>query len=111
MQMRERCFWVYILTNRSQTLYTGMTNNIGARLAEHRSGKGTAFTAKYKCHRLVYVERFGYVKDAIAREKQIKNMHRLDKIKLVVAANPTWKDLSEEWGRRSFGTGSRVLKW
>ena len=95
----ERTFFTYILSNRSKTLYTGVTNNMGRMLAEHRTAEGSAFTSRYKIDRLVYFEKYRYVREAIAREKQIKDMHRADKIRLIVSVNPTWKDLSEEWGK------------
>jgi len=56
-----------------------------------------AFTARYGINRLVYFERFHYVRNAIAREKQIKSWNRVKKIDLIVAVNPTWRDLSEDW--------------
>lgn len=95
----ERTYFTYILTNRSKTLYTGVTNNMSRGLAEHRAGEGSVFTSKYKIDRLVYFERYRDVRDAIAREKKIKNMHRGDKIRLIVGVNPAWRDLSEEWGK------------
>jgi putative endonuclease len=36
---------------------------------------------------------------AIAREKQIKGWTRAKKMALVVASNPTWRDLTEDWGK------------
>lgn len=95
----EKSYYVYIMTNRSQTLYTGVTNDLERRVWEHKRGEGGYFTSKYKLDRLVYFERFRYVNNAIAREKQIKGLLRLKKMQLIVAANPTWKDLSEEWGK------------
>ena len=84
--------WVYILTNRSGTLYTGVTNNVARRLAEHRAGSG--FTARYAIDRLVYVEEHPRAADAIAREKQIKGWRREKKVALINAANPRWADLA-----------------
>jgi putative endonuclease len=45
--MREHQYYVYILTNRRGTLYTGVTNDLERRLAEHRAGK-SGFTARYR---------------------------------------------------------------
>jgi putative endonuclease len=90
-------YWVYILTNQSNTvLYTGMTNDIGRRTDEHRQGKGSAFTAKYKIKKLVFYERFDKATDAIAAEKRIKAGSRRKKEDLINSINPGWKDLSEE---------------
>jgi putative endonuclease len=93
-------YFVYIMTNRSKTLYTGVTNNLMCRAREHKTGSGSEFTAKYKLNRLVYFERFEDVHNAIEREKRIKGWLRLKKIALIVSANPAWKDLSEEWNAR-----------
>ena len=84
--------WVYILTNRSGTLYTGVTNDLARRLAEHRDGTG--FAARYAMDRLIYTEEHSRPADAIAREKQIKGWRREKKVALVNAANPAWADLS-----------------
>jgi putative endonuclease len=65
-------YLVYIMTNRSMTLYIGMTNDLMRRVSEHKSGTGSGFTAKYKLDRLVYFERFDDVCNALEREKRIK---------------------------------------
>jgi putative endonuclease len=93
-------YFVYIMTNRSMTLYTGVTNNLMRRVREHKTGPGSGFTAKYKLDRLVYFERYEYIHNAIEREKRIKGWLRIKKIALIVSANPSWKDLSEEWYKR-----------
>ena len=93
----EHSFFVYIMSNRSKTLYTGVTNNLSRRVWEHKRGTGSEFCKHYKLDRLVYAERFRYVNNAIAREKQIKGWLRIRKIALIVSQNPTWSDLSAEW--------------
>jgi putative endonuclease len=95
-----RYYYVYILTNRSQTLYVGVTNNLHRRVWEHKFGNGSEFCKRYKIDRLVYYERFGDVRSAIDREKRIKGWLRIKKIQLIVAVNPTWIDLSEGWYKR-----------
>ena len=94
----ERTYFVYIMTNRSRTLYTGMTNHLERRVQEHKEGLGE-FTSRYKLDRLAYSERFSDVRNAIAREKQIKGWTRARKIALIVTVNPTWRDLSEDFGK------------
>ena len=93
---REFSFYVYIMSNRSKTLYTSVTNNLPRRVWQHKKGVGSEFCIHYKLDRLVYFERFQYVDAAIAREKQIKGWKRVKKIALIVARNPTWSDLSAE---------------
>jgi putative endonuclease len=96
----QRTYFVYIMTNRSKTLYTGVTNSLVRRVREHKVGSGSGFAAKYKLDRLAYFERFGDIRDAIEREKRIKGWLRIKKIALIVSVNPEWNDLSEEWGER-----------
>ncbi len=93
MPKREYEFWVYILSNRSHILYIGMTNNLRKRVAEHRMQCPGTFTTRYKIDRLVYFERFQYVNNAIAREKQLKHWTRAQKIALIESMNPTWEEL------------------
>ena len=79
-----------------RALYTGVTNDLDRRVREHKEGKGSVFTAKYKCHRLVYYEEFGLIDQAIVREKEIKNMTRASKEELIDTINPERKDLFEQ---------------
>ena len=96
----QKTYYVYILTNRSKTLYTGVTSNLEQRVWQHKHHVFPGFAANYKIDRLVYFERYSSIQSAIAREKQIKGYTRLKKIALIVAQNPTWKDLSAEWYAR-----------
>ena len=89
-----RQYFVYIMTNRSRTLYTGMTNNLERRVEEHRSKLVPGFTSKYNITRLVYWEEYRDVREAIAREKEIKGWLRSKKISLIKSMNPNWNDLS-----------------
>lgn len=93
--MRERLYYVYILTNAANTvLYTGVTNNLERRLYEHRNGLTSGFTSKYRCHKLVWFDTTESVEAAIAREKQIKGGSRARKVALIEATNPQWADLA-----------------
>ncbi|HVL24899.1 MAG TPA: GIY-YIG nuclease family protein [Thermomicrobiales bacterium] len=94
----EHTFYVYILASDSFTLYIGITNNLERRMWEHKTGfNDGSFTSKYGIHRLVHIEDFADVRDAIAREKQLKGWNRAKKIALIERANPYWHDLSREW--------------
>ena len=90
-------YYVYIMTSPSGTLYTGMTNNLTRRVYQHKNKLIEGFTKRYNVTRLVYVETYHDVKEAIAREKQIKSWRRSKKLDLIKSLNPTWRDLSEEW--------------
>ena len=95
-----KTYFVYIMSNRSKTLYTGITNSLYRRVWEHKQSIGSQFTSRYKLDRLVYFERFGDVRCAIDREKMIKGWLRIKKIALIVSVNPTWRDLSDGWYER-----------
>jgi putative endonuclease len=96
MPKRDYNFWVYILSNRSHVLYIGMTNGLSFRVMQHRQLTPGSFTARYKITRLVYFERYQYVNNAIAREKELKHWTRAQKIALIESANPTWEELMPE---------------
>ncbi len=89
-------YYVYILTNQfNDVFYVGVTNNLERRIREHQSGLIDGFTKKYRVHKLVYCESCHDVRDAIAREKQLKNWNREKKRFLIERMNPEWKDLSK----------------
>jgi putative endonuclease len=67
-----RVYYVYVMASRSRVLYTGVTNDLGRRVNEHKQGLTPGFTSRYRITRLVYYEEFADIRDAIAREKQIK---------------------------------------
>jgi putative endonuclease len=97
--MREYRFWVYIMASKSRRIYTGMTNDLCARVLQHKSGEIEGFTKKYKINRLVYYEEYKYVYNTIRREKQIKGLDRAKWIALIESMNPTWEDLASDWGK------------
>jgi putative endonuclease len=95
--MGNKTYFVYILASASGVLYTGVTNNLQRRVAEHRKKLLPGFTANYNVRRLVYFETFGDVRLAIAREKQVKSWRREKRVKLIEAKNPKWVDLADGW--------------
>lgn len=85
---------VYITANRKNgTLYTGVTSNLVKRIGEHREGHIPGFANKWGCRRLVWYEVHDMIATAIKREKSIKSYRRQNKINLIEAANPGWRDL------------------
>ena len=80
MTQPEHKYWVYILSNRSHTLYIGVTNALRARLAQHREQTPGTHTARYNISRLVYFEFYQYIRSAIAREKELKHWTRAQKV-------------------------------
>ena len=98
IMIRFEPYSVYILSNFGRSVfYIGVTNNLPERITEHRSEENTGFTSKYKCHYLMYHEGFSDIRDAIAREKQLKNWHRQWKINLIKQVNPDMIDLAADW--------------
>ena len=92
-----RNYYVYILTNKSGTLYVGMTNNLERRVYQHRNQLIAGFTRRYDMTRLVYYETANDARTAIEREKQIKGWLRRKKIELIQDMNPHWLALAESW--------------
>jgi putative endonuclease len=90
-----RELFVYILASWRRELYTGVTGNLQQRLLQHRSGSSLSYTRRLGIHRLVYYERLGPPRLAIAREKQIKSWSRAKRIGLIESVNPAWLDLSD----------------
>ena len=89
-------YYVYIMTNKNRTvLYTGFTNNLKRRVAEHKSKLINGFSKRYNTIHLLYYEEYSNVNDAIARETSIKNLVRRKKEDLINAMNPMWVDLSD----------------
>jgi putative endonuclease len=97
--MPEQDYFVYIMASRSLTLYIGFSNQLAIRVKQHKDGVFEGFSRTYNCTRLVYFERHQYVDNAISREKQLKRWSRAKKIALIKSLNPTWLDLSEDWGQ------------
>lgn len=91
-------YHVYIVTNRRNgTLYTGVTNDLKARIWQHKNKALPGFTAQYGLGQLVYFETYNQIIDAIDREKQIKAGSRAKKLALIEKENSTWTDLSADW--------------
>ena len=90
-------YYAYIMTNVSQTLYIGVTNNLERRMYEHKHKLIAGFARKYNLTMLAYFETTPDVQSALAREKQIKGWLRRKKIALIESMNPEWKDLSAGW--------------
>ncbi|HEY7458124.1 MAG TPA: GIY-YIG nuclease family protein [Xanthobacteraceae bacterium] len=88
-------YYLYIMASGPKgTLYVGVTSDLSLRVAQHKSGELGSFTARYDVTRLVFVEEFQRVEDAIAAERRIKRWHRTWKIELIEKLNPDWRDLA-----------------
>jgi putative endonuclease len=83
------------MTGLSRRLYVGVTNNLLLRVRQHKSQSIDGFTSRYNLTQLVYYEQFDDIRDAIAREKQIKGWARAKKLALIESLNPDWIDLAD----------------
>jgi putative endonuclease len=91
-------YWVYIVSNKSRRLYTGFTDDLVRRVIEHKEKIfPSSFTAQYVYDMLVFYEEYSRVVSAKMREKEIKGWRREKKLKLILAENPDWADLSLDW--------------
>lgn len=91
-----RNYFVYIITNlRKTVLYTGVTNDLRIRLQQHYENRGSkkTFAGRYYCYKLLYYQRFSNITQAIAWEKEVKNMRRSKKEALINEMNPQWRFL------------------
>ena len=89
-----RSYYVYIMASLSRVLYVGVTNDISRRVSEHKVAQTPGFSSRYRVNRLVHVEEFSDIRDAIAREKQLKGWTRARKLDLIEKHNPALADLS-----------------
>src|SRR5256885_14180636 len=89
-----RLYYVYILASRNHVLYIGITRDLETRLCQHRSRADLkSFVSQYRVTQLVYWEDFTDVRQAIAREKQLKAWRRAKKVRLIESMNPEWRNL------------------
>jgi putative endonuclease len=91
-------FWVYMMSNKSRRLYTGLSSNIAARVMEHKLKLyPDGFTARYSFDMLVWYEEHADFINARTQEVEIKGWRREKKVALIEKENPDWADLSTEW--------------
>jgi len=93
--MKIHLYYVYIMaTENNRVIYIGVTNDILRRVNEHRNSLIPGFTNRYNVHKLVFLESFGFIEDAIHREKQLKKWRRQWKNEVINKVNPHWNDLT-----------------
>jgi len=77
-----------------------MTNNLKERLSQHKENLelgNKTFASKYNLEFLVYYEKFVWVEEAIAREKEIKKWRREKKMDLIKSMNPDFEFLNHHF--------------
>ncbi|MDN8759568.1 GIY-YIG nuclease family protein [Staphylococcus aureus] len=75
--------YVYIVKCKYDSLYTGYTTNVEARIATHNAGKGAKYTKIRRPVVLVYQEMFDSKSEAMRREYEIKTFTRQQKLKMI----------------------------
>ena len=92
--------YTYMMASPRKRLYVGVTSDLMRRVKEHKSDADpNSFCSRYNIHDLVYYEVFESINQAIARETSLKGILRIRKVQLIVGLNPSWRDLSADWGR------------
>jgi len=89
----DKEYYVYIMTNKNNTLYVGVTNDLSRRVYEHKNKLVKGFAEKYNIDKLIFYEIFNNPKEAIAAEKKIKSWTRIKKIALIKSKNPKFEEL------------------
>ena len=74
---------VYILKCGDESFYTGITNDLDARVAAHSDGTGAKYTKGRGPFEVVYVEACDDRSGASSREFAIKKLSRDQKISLI----------------------------
>ncbi len=95
----EKGGWVYVVASKTLVLYTGVTSEIGRRAWQHKEHLIDGFTKKYNCDRLIYLEHYPTIEEAISREKQLKKWRREKKLLLIKIMNPELRDLYDDLNR------------
>lgn len=90
-------YYVYMMSSKTRTLYVGVTNNLQRRVYEHKQKLIPGFTSTYNLTWLVYYAETNDIREAIAREKQIKGWSRAKKVMPIEEMNPEWEDLAATW--------------
>jgi putative endonuclease len=94
---RDCNFWTYVVTNKNHSvLYIGVTNSLSRRTWQHREGDRFGFAADCRCTKLIYYEWYRDIRDAIARESQLKKWSRAKKVTGINRLDPSWRDLGAD---------------
>ena len=79
----EKMNYTYIVRCKDGTLYTGWTNNLEKRIRDHNAGKGAKYTKSRRPVVLAYYETFETKEEAMSREYAIKQLSRIEKLKMI----------------------------
>ncbi len=90
-------FYLYILSNRSKMIYVGLTNDLKNILKKHQEMRMSTSKGNFGLNRLVHVEEFDNVEEAIQREEELKKAPRSTKARLLSFVNPKWRCIQNNW--------------
>lgn len=92
-------FWVYLLRCADGSYYTGQTDRLEERVAEHQAGAVPGYTSSRLPVEVVYVQTFPTREEALAAEQQIKGWSRKKKEAMI---RGDWKEVQRlSWGKRN----------
>jgi putative endonuclease len=97
---RDAEAWLYILRCADGSYYTGSTNNLAYRLAQHSLGEASVYTRRRLPVELVYIQRFSSEHEAFLRERQVKGWSRAKKEALIRDDGEALIELSRSRTRR-----------
>ena len=99
MKITTMPFWVYILKCNDNSYYTGQTDNLEHRVAQHNEGRSDGYTAIRRPVFLIYAEQFGTRLEALETEQRIKGWSRKKKEAMM---RGDWKAVQRlAWGTRN----------
>ena len=80
-------YYVYLIQCEDDSIYTGITTDLGRRFKEHEGKAGGNYTRAHKVEKILYTEKYPTRSEALKRESQIKKLRRKDKLKLIFYKN------------------------
>ena len=81
-------YYLYLILCENDSIYTGVTNNIGRRFSEHSTKSGGWHTKLYPAIKVLRTEKFRTKVEALKRERQIKGWRREKKLNLIKFGKP-----------------------
>ena len=85
LNVKKNKWLVYIVKCSDDSLYTGITNDLAARIKKHNSGEASKYTRSRLPVRLVYKENQPSRSTASQREASIKTLNRAEKFDLITS--------------------------
>lgn len=81
--------YLYVLRLSDDSLYCGVTDDLGRRLREHREGRGSKYVKGRLPLELVYLEKHDSRSEAMRREEEVKSWSKRRKEDLVESLKET----------------------